>query len=84
MFLGLESRASYYLGIKDIQFGELRPHPGETGGLYLPVLQEATIERCLLVPVHGWADSIGHWWPGVLFMAKLHVQEHPVMGWGFA
>ena len=38
MFLGPESKASYYLGIKDIKIGELRPHPEETGGLYFQVL----------------------------------------------
>ena len=38
MFLGPESKASYYLGIKDIKIGELRPHLGETGGLYFQVL----------------------------------------------
>ena len=61
MFLGPESKASCYLGIKDIKIGELRSHPGETGGLYLQVLQEATIKRRVFVFVHGRADIIGYW-----------------------
>ena len=77
MFLGPESKASYYLGIKDIKIGELRPHPAETGGLYFPVLQEAAFERSLLVFIYGWADIIGHWWPGILSVVKLTIPECP-------
>ena len=80
MFLGPESKASYYLGIKDIKIGELRPHPAETGGLYFPVLQEAAFERSLLVFIYGWADIIGHWWPGILSVVKLTIPECPFMG----
>jgi len=73
MFLAPEFKASYYLGIKDIKIGELRPHPGETGGLYFPVLQKATFEGRLFVPMHGWPDIISHWWPGILFVVKFPV-----------
>jgi hypothetical protein len=84
MFLGPESKASYYLGIKDIKIGELQPHPGETRGFYFPVLQEAAFERRLLVFVHGGADIIGHWWPGILSLVELPIPECPFMGRGLA
>ena len=82
MFLGPESKASYYLGIKDIKIGELRPHPGETGGLYFQVLQEATFKRRLFVFVHRRADIIGHRWPGIFSVVKLTIPEPSFMGRG--
>ncbi len=84
MFLGPESKASYYLGIKDIKIGELRPHPRKTGGLYFPVLQEATFERRLFVSIHGGADITGHWRAGILSVVKLPIPESPIMGRSFA